>query len=550
MLRMGFNLIITKVAIGNSKEAFIEDSFSKAFNIISSDDNNKGKTILIQSMMYCLGNSPTFPSTFNYQDYYHIVEFSVGEKLYHLCRKKNSFILKSDTGLMIFESISELKRHWTKYILKLPTIFKNGIQRIVDPELYFQLFFVGQDKKDTANIANKGFYNKDDFYNMLYSFAELGAAGLPAEKVEVTRRKIRDLKEEKTTLLKQYKILKSTKKAASYLSSVNDKISFKIKLSHIDKIKNQIADLRKIRNAALSRKSMCEVTLKELNSLNRTISGGELRCMDCNSAHIGFSSSIESSYTFDVSTPEIRSQIISSIKDKIASYLEEIDRTTVEINNCQEEMESLLSSEEISLEALIAFKQDVYNASDAENRIKEIDVKIKCWDDSINVSQNISDQLVKKQQKLVEDIITSMNHTYKQIDPLGNLVFNSLFTKKNQVFSGSEATEFHLVKLFSLAKVLKYKLPLVVDSFRAEDLSTEKEEMVIKLFGELGLQIIFTTTLKTEELGKYENQPFINNIDYSSHRPSKMLNTSYLNEFRQLISEFAITNFDSKETGN
>ena len=43
---------ILRVAVGNSKEAFIESRFTEGLNIISSDDNNKGKTIVIQSMMY------------------------------------------------------------------------------------------------------------------------------------------------------------------------------------------------------------------------------------------------------------------------------------------------------------------------------------------------------------------------------------------------------------------------------------------------------------------------------------------------------------------
>ena len=47
---------ILRVAVGNSKEAFIESRFTEGLNIISSDDNNKGKTIVIQSMMYALGN--------------------------------------------------------------------------------------------------------------------------------------------------------------------------------------------------------------------------------------------------------------------------------------------------------------------------------------------------------------------------------------------------------------------------------------------------------------------------------------------------------------
>ncbi|WP_235206858.1 hypothetical protein [Paenibacillus tyrfis] len=117
-------MIIQKVAIGNSEEAYVESSFSKSLNVISSDDNNRGKTILIQSLMYCLGNVPVFPSTFNYLDYYHIVVFLVEDKQYTLCRKADSFILKNDNTLMVFDSISELKRYWTKKIFKLPTIIK------------------------------------------------------------------------------------------------------------------------------------------------------------------------------------------------------------------------------------------------------------------------------------------------------------------------------------------------------------------------------------------------------------------------------------------
>ena len=42
---------IRKVAVGNAAEAFIEGNFTNGVNIISSDDNNKGKTIVIQSLL-------------------------------------------------------------------------------------------------------------------------------------------------------------------------------------------------------------------------------------------------------------------------------------------------------------------------------------------------------------------------------------------------------------------------------------------------------------------------------------------------------------------
>ena len=39
-------MIIKKIAVGNKTEGFIESSLIDGCNIISSDDNNKGKTIV------------------------------------------------------------------------------------------------------------------------------------------------------------------------------------------------------------------------------------------------------------------------------------------------------------------------------------------------------------------------------------------------------------------------------------------------------------------------------------------------------------------------
>lgn len=38
-------MIIKKVAVGNSMEAFVEEQFESGLNIISSDDNNNSNTI-------------------------------------------------------------------------------------------------------------------------------------------------------------------------------------------------------------------------------------------------------------------------------------------------------------------------------------------------------------------------------------------------------------------------------------------------------------------------------------------------------------------------
>ena len=77
-------MIIRAVYIGNSEEAYINKEFKEGLNIISSDDNNKGKTIVIQAIMYCLGNIPAFPSAFDYENYYFILYIEQDLSLTHI----------------------------------------------------------------------------------------------------------------------------------------------------------------------------------------------------------------------------------------------------------------------------------------------------------------------------------------------------------------------------------------------------------------------------------------------------------------------------------
>ncbi len=533
---------VLKVAVGNSTEAFVECGFTSGVNIISSDDNNKGKTIVIQSMMYALGNDPTFPTSFEFQKYYYYIEFEESGKTYQICRSGDGFVLKQGSSVLIFDNVSELKRYWSKNILPLPSIVKNQLARIVDPVLYVQLFFVGQDKKDTSNIAHHGFYNKQDYIEMLYACADLGAEQLSQERIDEIKNRISTLSDERKLLLQQHKILKSKKTPVSYLSAESDRLAFGQKIVSLEKVQTKITELRKMRNIATTRKSKWEHTINELRSLNRTISCGELRCMDCNSTNISFSTGeiMQTSYAFDVSTVEMRNEIIHSISEKIAAYIEEIERISAEICTEQERLQSLMEDDSVSLESIVAYKKDIFSASDAENRIKEIESEIALLKSQLVANENASHETQVQRVALMSEILRKMNELYRKIDPDGNITYNSLFTQRNEVYSGSEATVFHLVKLFALQSIIRHNYPIVIDSFRAEDLSTAKENIVLDIAKTIGNQIIFTTTLKQEEVGKYDSVDGINHINYLSHTPSKILDAGYVDNFATLLSGLSI----------
>lgn len=533
-------MIIKKIAVGNLEESFVEDSLTDGFNIISSDDNNKGKTIIIQTLMYALGNEPTFPTSFCYKNYYHYVEFEIKDQIYSICRNADGFVLKTPSSLMLFDNVSELKRYWTKNIFHLPEIHKNDAVRIVDPEIFLQLFFIGQDKKSTHTISNPGYYNKADFINMIYSYCGLGVSELSDEEMTIIKKNVKQLREEKESLLKQYKILKSKKTAANYLSSISDKSAFDDKVRQLEKINDKIAELRKERNIAATRKAKWETTVKELRSLNRTIDCGELRCMECNSTNILFSTSKKSLYTFDVSSVDMRNEILDSMGEKISSYNEEIDKISSLISKEQEYLQEVMKDESISLESIVAYKSQIFDAASAEIRIKEIDVQIDQFNTKIQENDCSTKEQKENQKHLYEKIVSDMIDMYTTVDPNSNSVIDGIFTKKDEVFSGSEATVYHLSKLYAVQKNILHDFPIVVDSFRAEDLSTPKEKIVIDLYKKITNQKIFTTTLKFEELGKYDKISEVNSINYIDHRPSKMLDTSYNQKFKNLLSDMSI----------
>ena len=512
-------MIIKRIAIGNGKESYIEAELSDGFNVIFSDDNNKGKTIVIQSMLYALGNKPVFPSTFGYKNYYHIVEFEINGKNYLIARKKDTFILKEESRLNIFDNESELKNYWSKNIHPLPKIIKGGVEKVVDFELFNQLFFVAQDKKDSSNIANKGYYKKDDFISMIFSLGGIESEGLSEDELFEVKRNIKDLLEEKSLLEKEHKILKSKKAAVNYLSQNSDRLALEDKIKEIEKVNVLIGDQNITRNMRVNKKS---------------------QYLDCGSKNIGLLTALQNPYTFDISTKEMRDQILSSIDEKVKTYEEEIDKCTGEINVLQEKLKELISADEISLESVVRYKKEIIDTADIEEKLTQINEELKKNRLFLSTDVRVSNDLKKVQRDLINDILFVMNKAYKLIDPSGNLVFENLFTKVTENYSGSEFTEFMLVKMYAYAKVLNHSFPIIIDSFRAEELSTIKEDIVMQLFAELPNQKIFTTTIKEEEGEKYSSDSLLNSINYSQHTPNKILSKEYTEEFKKLANDLLI----------
>lgn len=533
-------MIIKKIGLGNYNEGYIERKLNDGFNIIISDDNNRGKTIVMQSALFSLGNQVNFPKNFNYKDYYHYIILEHEGKNISICRNKSNFILQTSANFYLADSVSEFKRIFSDHVVSLPQIIKDNENKIVDPELFVQLFFLPQDDRTTSNVFNKYYYNKRDYKNMLYALKNIDNCINEKKYLEKIKAEIKSLKQEKNQLIKDNKILNSSDKAISYVSNTNDSHNFSILVNQAESIISDMSKFKRSRNALLKKKVTWNKYISEIKSINYKTKGRKLVCGDCGSDNIVYSDIKNQDFHFDLSSAEMRVNIINAINEKIKNSELEIEKYTDMINSLQDELNYILEEKPIDLKDVVRIKNDYNDVKEIEKKIIEIDAHILELDKLANAKKIFIEQNSKNEKDLINELLNIMNYFLKIVDPDSGIIYEDVFTKSDEIYSGSDATIFYLARLYAYARVFKHSFPIIVDSFRSEELSTIREGKVIDLFANLSNQIIFTSTIKKEEDNKYEDIDNINIINYSNHKPSHILSDKYVDSISKDLSSFLI----------
>lgn len=531
-------ILIKSFCIGNKEKSFYLDKFSNGINIIHSDDNNKGKTIISQGIMYALGNTPIFPKGFdNYQDYYFIVTLHKDDKIINICRK-NDFFLVNDNHLLTFDSVNEFKRYFNDNICCLPIINKNDIKHMAGLELFFEMFFLPQDKRQTSNICNKGRYIKDDYIECIYSLMNCENP-IDLKNEEEIKIEIQNLETQKKVLKKSNKFLKSKKLEAKFATYTASKEFIDEKLKNIEKCKASITELNNTKNRMTNRKIKNELLLKEIASLNRELESGELICLECGSNNIVYNS-IGSSIKFEISDSDIRNEIKKTIENRIQICLENILDLDAQIVIKKQELSKLMEDDDVNLENLIFYKNEIVNASTIDKQIFDIEQKILGLKDKIKTYQTTNNNNKNSRNEIYNRFIENMNYFYTSSEPDDPLIINEIFTKNDVNYSGSQGALYLMSRIYACSKLLDINFPIIIDHFRGGELSSLKEDNIIKLFNSLNKQIIFTCTLKNEEYDKYTNNEQINEISFNNVEKFNLLQERDNEVFRNLLKLFSI----------
>ena len=525
--------------LGNEAEAYILDDFIDGINIINSDDNHVGKTIVMQSIMFAMGSEAMFPHNFKPKEYVFIIDLDVDGEAISILRSRDTFAIKKRDELVFEESKRDFDEFWSDNICALPSIIKDGKLQRVGLPLFNQLSFVNQTPRNTSSLIGS-YYKKDDFKEMVFAIVGLDARQLDSQAERELKDRKGKLKTRRKELAKLVRDLRESGTSLAAISPTADREETSRFVEQLDKLKNDISERQKLRNHAYVRMKKNEQLRRELGSLNRELKTGSIVCLDCGSKAIGYSMP-ESNVAFDITTQDMRQEILRTIDYKIDDYVGEVERLEKEIRELQIRFNALAETREISLIDIISVKDDYGNLEEMDRELTAIIDEIEDIDKKLEFSKNVDAELRKDRNDFMRKVLISMNHLREVVnDGIETEDYDDLFTTNNKPYTGSEATEFYLARVYSLAKHVKHQLPIVIDSFRAEELSTRREDLALPLYEELQNQVILSATLKGQEAGKYDERTDVHSIDFSGYAVNHLLSEDYVEQFMRKLESFNV----------
>lgn len=533
-------MIIKSVALGNAKEAYVEERLKDGVNIIFSDDNNKGKTLIMQGIMYAMGNQPIFPKGFDYRANFFYCKIEIDKRMIEFLRRDSSFVVKKQERQYTFDNVTELKYFLVEqHIFDIPRISKDNNMVVADLSLFYEIFFVGQDKRNPSNIINFGYNNKKDFVSMLCSLN-----GYPLVDVEEisaeNKQKMQRLKADIAATKKLLKLVKKNPEVSGYVDKYGDSTQFSDFRIKVRKLYSDIAEYKKKRSLEFNRKAKLEALVQELNSLNREIEYGNVVCAECGSDKIIYKNK---ELSFEVSNAYIRKQVLQSIGYQISQKEEVIHEYSYQIQKLQDDLKEVLQEVPVELHRVLLFSEMILSEIDYDNKLRDLCEQLEelqVNDKKMSSSEKEAKQKCKKMKK---DIVQHMNELYKEVDPLGRTFFDDIFTKKDETFSGSEEQEYYYSRILAINDYFEHSYPLLIDCYRSGEISTQKEDIMIKNFISKKKQVIITSTLKKEEYNaqKYDQyKSDANVIDYSSNESSKLLQPRYVERLEAIVESFGV----------
>lgn len=381
---------INKIAFGDKEEAFVESRLKDGLNVIFSDDNNRGKTLVMQGLMFSIGYESIFPSSFSYKEKYFYSEIEANGVTYEFLRKRNTIAIKTNDAMQIFNSVGEARYFLDKFVFTVPRILKEGRGTLVDLSLLYELFFVGQDGRNPSGLISKGMFNKSDYKFMIYELSGLLGVSLNNDDIKDIKDKISGLKLQLREIRKKISIIRQNPNIAEVASKTYDSEVVQEKIKRISYLNENISKLKRSRQREINRKSKLEQLVSELVSLNRELSEGNVQCGECGSGKIIYSNS---DLTFEISNIDVRNSILNSINQNIRQKIDIVADISRDINFFQGELNKEMKDTTPGFQQIILYQEQAISGRDYDEDAFEIINKINRLEEQLKSRQSIDESL-------------------------------------------------------------------------------------------------------------------------------------------------------------
>lgn len=533
-------------------------SFTEGINIITSKDNQLGKSTIMKSMYYCLGGEVFFADRLNLKTKMHFLELEIKGESYVFIRHNKTIIVKEKLNVHKFNSSKELS-HFLSEILELKIMLETKEKKylIAPPVFTFLPYYIDQDYGWTPEL--KSFNNLNQFdknKRKIHSYFHLSLLDEKFVEMQVRKKEIEievkslsdDVKNAETLL----EYINST--LTSYENEIDgDALKVKYETALI-KYKKYSYDINQVRKHLLKLHEEIYKVDSAIEGLNKTSRDHEramknikktleVECPHCQEL---FEIQSKDIYRINYNIMDLESSKIelTELKSKLFLKKQKIERDYHELNERITKIENQKVESETSFGEILKHKgleetkqnleTDFVKKSSTllsnKEKIKKINERLSLWNEDIKQANE------SYRKKLVYNL-----HLFNSEE---NTIPEKIEIDHTLSASGSGQVRVNLARVYSFLQLKdeKYsdhvRLPLLIDSPKGGEQSITNSELVISLITEkmdIPNQIIVATI---DFQSFYDGEMSNLNLIYLSNPEFNLLNEKDYLENKNQINQY------------
>lgn len=548
-------LIIFDVEAKESKTL----SFENGVNIITSSDNQVGKSTIMKSLYYCLGGDVFFSDRLNLKSKMHFLELEIKKKNLKFIRHGKVIVVVSESRTYKFNSATSLSAFLSEHFeYKIYLESKENTYIIAPPVFYFLPYYIDQDYGWTPELKSFNKLNQfDKSKRKFYNYYHLNLLNEEFGKIQIQKKELEvDIKKLNSDLQNIIGLLEYIK---NDISSYNVELDFNIlKLEYentLSKYKKYSYDLNNIRRKLLHYDEDLYKTDIVINNLNSSLREHtkvknnikkhfEVECPDCNAIfEVQAKDILRMNYNIsDLNSSKLE---LIDLKEKILENKRKVQKDYEKLNALIKEIEESKVESEITFDKVLKFKglQETNQKLSSEYTIKNAELEV--------FNEKLKD--VKSKLNLWNEQINKANRDYREKLDLNLLLFNSTeyeLPEKIEIdhtitASGSGQVRVNLARVYSFLQLKEIvspqhiRLPLVIDSPKGGEQSVSNSELILSLLTEkmeLPNQVI-VATIDFDSFYKGDSSKF-NVITLKNSKYSLLSNEDYIDNEEVILSYF------------